>query len=146
MTKLLLLTFAWSIAIYNVTNTLGTILANNLQLSSFEMGLFFAPIVEETLKFIAAKSVGALAIGAGIQVAEAVVYSSLPKLIQSPHILTMLPYLRYGLKWKVLPMAISIHFIWNAFWILRSPQDGLPLVGLGLVGLLGIWILKNERS
>lgn len=145
MKKLLLLTFAWSIVIYTITHTLATILTNNFHLGDVEMSLFFAPVVEETLKFIAAKSIGALAVGMGIQVAEALVYSSFAKIVQSPHILTMLPYLRYGLTWKVLPIAIATHFVWNSFWILASPQDGLPLIGVGFAGLLGIWILKHER-
>lgn len=137
----------WSFLIYNISAVFDMQLSQGLGVSKLEVTLFVAPVLEEFLKFVVARSLGKpVLVGLGIQATEMIVYGldSLGKLAVSPHWITMLAYERYGIRWRALPIAIGIHFIWNAFWALEGPLDKLPAVGLLVTFFFAAFVLRNK--
>ncbi len=106
-----------------------------------------APLIEETLKFVAMRATGlALFIGIGFQIAEALGKGELRALVLSPHWLFALPYAVFGVKWKWLPFAIVAHALWNAYIQFDAPMDEVLVVPLILFFAWGLWLLRKENA
>lgn len=140
-------TILWSFLIYNFVALFGNQVSSTFRIDQASFALFIAPVLEELLKFIAARSVGKpVLVGLGVQATEMIVYGldAISKLVVSPHWMTMMIYTRYGLRWRAVPFAIALHFFWNAYWTMQDPLDKIPAIALMLSFAAVAFMLRNK--
>ncbi len=87
-----------------------------------------------------------MAIGVGFQVAEAIGKATWGRLIFSPHWFLALPYVVFGTRWRLLPLAIAVHSLWNAYVFFDEPIDLALMIPLVLVLATALWLLGKVND